>query len=165
SSWPGRIFLSLLIWALFTSWLPSRVWLSVFQAGIFILVCHWLRVVLRRNIPLSLPWPVAAILLLPCFGILQLVLGTSVYAWKTAVATLDFAALAAVAWLSYQYSATAEFRQAFLRFLVVVGLISAVLAVLHWNTSRGLILWTWPDPYQAQVTFPLLNHSHLAALL
>jgi O-antigen ligase len=165
ATWLWWTFFGLLIWLLFTSWLPARICLSLFQAGIFVLVCRLLFIITRRNIHLRVHWAVFAMLALPCFGVLQLVAGTSVYLWKTAVATLELSALAATGWLSYQLSADADFRQAFQRLLVISGLIVSILSVLHWKTSIGLILWAWPNPWQLQATFPLLNHSHLAAFV
>ena len=165
TSWLWRAFFGLLIWLLFTSWLPARIYLSLFQAGIFLLVCFSLPIIIRRNLPMTVHWAILAILALPCFGIFQLAAGNSVYPWKTAVATLDLSALAATAWLSYEFSAQPDFQRTFRSLLVIVGLIVSVLSVLHWYTSIGLILWTWPDPYQLQATFPLLNHSHFAAFV
>jgi O-antigen ligase len=158
-------FFGLLIWLLCASWLPARICLSLFQAGVFVLVCRLLLIIVQRNIPLTLHWAVIAMLALPCFGVLQLVAGTSVYAWKTAVATLDLTALAATGWVSYQLSANVDFRGAFQRLLVGSGLVVSILSAVHWKTSIGLILWTWPNPWQQQATFPLLNHSHLAAFV
>lgn len=160
-----RAFLCLLVWLLFTSWLTSRIYLSIFQAGIFLLASCWLLQIFRRNIPLSVNWVVLVSLALPCFGAAQLISGAAVYPWRTAVSTLDFAALAATAWLCWQLSADPAFRQMFRRMVILLGLIASVVSVLHWNTSIGLILWMWPNPYQAQATFPLLNHSHLAAFV
>lgn len=165
SLWLRRAFFALLVWLLFSSWLPARIYLSVFQAGVFILVCCSLRNAIREDLPLLPHWIIPAMLALPCVGVFQLVAGTSVYPWKTAVATLDMSAWAATGWLSAQFAADPDFRRDFRQLLVILGLMVGIVGVLHWTTSIGLILWTWPNPYQSRTTFPLLNHSHFAAFL
>jgi O-antigen ligase len=158
-------FCALLIGLLFSSWLPQRIYLSIFQCGLFVLSACWLRQTIRRNIALTVPLTIAIILITPCIGLGQLAAGTAVYPWKTAVATLDWAALASAGWLAGQLSENNGFTVVFRRFLVVTGAVVAILGTVHWYTSPGLIFWTWPNPYQMRVTFPILNHSHFAAFL
>jgi len=158
-------FCSLLIFLLFTAWLPQRIYLSAFGFGIFVLVICWLPHMFRRNIPMIVSPAILLVLAPPCFGILQLAAGLAAYPWRTAVSTLDWFALAATAWLAAQFAANSAFARTFLRVLVWTGLIISVLGALHWYASPGLILWTWTNPYQLRATFPLLNHSHFAALV
>ena len=103
-------------------------------------------------------------IVLAFLGVLQVAAGQTIYPWQTAVSILDWTSMAATGWMAYQFSANPGFDRLFRNFLIVIGFIGAALSVLHWSTSIGFILWSWPNPYQAQTTFPLLNHSHFAAL-
>lgn len=160
----GFAFQAILIWLLFTSWLPARIYLSIGECGIFLLVLCWLSLAYVGEVSLVGGW-VSGAMLLPCTGLLQLAAGTAVYPWKTAVTTLDWAMFASVAWLSGQFCGAFDFGRIFQRTLVRTGLIVSVLGAAHWLFSPGLIFWAFTNPYQMRTTFPLLNHSHFAAFL
>lgn len=159
------LFSALLLALLGTAWLPQRIYLSVCQCGIFLLCAAWLPRMLRRNIPFTVPPAVAVLAAVPCLGLLQLATKTAAYPWKTALSTLDWAAVAAAGWLAAQLAANENFTVPFRRVLIFSGVLVSLLGALHWYTSPGLIFWTWPNPYQLRVTVPILNHSHFAAFL
>ncbi len=165
SLWLERAFCGLLIFLLSTAWLPQKIYFSVFESGVFVLLVCWLPRMMRRNIPMLVPVSILMVLAVPCFGLLQLAYGSAAYPWKTATTTLEWCAVAATGWLSAQLAANTGFERTFLRVLVWTGLVVSVLGALHWYASPGLIFWTWVNPWQLRATFPLLNHSHFAAFV
>jgi O-antigen ligase len=160
----GFALIGILIWLLFTSWLPQRICLSISQCGIFLLVFFWLRLLRQGRVLLSggmASW----MFILPSIGLLQLAAGQAVYPWRTAVTTLDWATYAAAGWLSAQIAGNFDFSREFQRVLVNTGFVVSTVGALHWLYSPGRILWFFVDPYQLHLTFPLLNHSHFAAFV
>jgi O-antigen ligase len=154
----------LLIYLVFTAWLPERIYYSVFQVGTLVVTCLWILHVTLRERPVWFPWPIRTMLLIASWGGVQLATHRSVYAWKTAVATLDWLVFAAIGWLACQAFAGWEPQMLFRKCIAVLGIVVSVLSVCHWYLSPGMILWSVPNPYAFRVCFPLLNHSHFAAL-
>jgi O-antigen ligase len=166
-SFAGRLraaLVFLFIYLLFTSWLPERIYYSVFQVGILLLTGWWILYVTRLRLPVAFPWPVSAMFVFPLWGLFQLAAGQSVYAWKTAIATLDWTVFACAGWLTCQLFVGRQPQLQIRQGLAVLGTFIGTLSVAHWYSSPGMILWTIPNPYAFRVCFPLLNHSHFAAL-
>jgi len=158
------VLLLLLIYLLFTSWLPERIYYSIFQFGILLLTAALVFHAALRELPLAFPPPVVAMYFFPLWGALQLAFGLSVYPWKTAVATLDWTVFACGGWLACQLFVGWQPQLRFRSTLAILGASVGAISLLHWYFSPGMILWTIPDPYAIRVCFPLLNHSHFAAL-
>jgi O-antigen ligase len=166
----ARRKLAVVLWVLLgfslaAAWRPERIWLSIFQCGVLVSLCVWIVLIWRRGLPVErhpAMWVMAA---LPLFGLLQLLLGKSVYPWQTATATLDWSVLAALGWLALQACALPDAGRIYRNVLVGVAAVVGAVSLLHWFTSPGLILWFLPNPYEPRATFPLLNHSHFAALI
>jgi hypothetical protein len=166
---PGRwcaIGLSIaLVYLLGVAWLPERVYLSVFQCAVLALLGVWLLLVGAGRLRFRFHPVVAAAWALPLWGAVQLACGTSVYRQPTALAILDWTVVAGVATLSFQLASTSQFRQPFRTGLIGTALVVTAFSLLHWYTSPGLLLWWKPNPYILRSPFPLLNHTHFAALV
>ncbi len=159
------IYFGLLMYLLAVSWRVERFYLSIFECGMLLLVCVWLVRTARGEARLAVHPVVAAMLLLPCIGALQIATGVSIYPWRTANATLETGTYAAAGWLGYRFAQRMGFPARFRRVLIFTALGVAVVSLLHWYTSPGQLLWWWPNPYALRTPFPLLNHSHFAALM
>src|SRR6185312_6764911 len=72
---------------------------------------------------------------------IQLMTGTTIYRYPTAVSMLYWAAAAAIVFIGLQAFADKEARQWYLRALVLFGLVIAVVAPLQFFTSEGKIFW------------------------
>ena len=154
----------LLAYLLATAWLIDRVYLSIFEAGALISSAYLALRLVRRASPIGAPWVLWLAMLFPLAGLAQLASGVTVYRWKTELAVLEWASMVGVMWLSAYGFAEDRMRKRFRNGVAAAGLGAAVLSLAHWYASPGLLLWHWPNPYAWRTSFPLLNHSHLAAL-
>jgi O-antigen ligase len=102
----------------------------------------------------SKPLP-AWILLIPAWGVAQLLAGTTIYPQATAYAVMHWMALAAVFLL-----ASRSFDRRFLDWFVGFAAVQAVLCLAQLHTSQGKILWWVPSGYDDYVygTFPSYNN-------
>jgi O-antigen ligase len=88
-----------------------------------------------------------------------------VYEWKTWVALLEWLTRACLVVLAVEAFSAAEPDWEVPKWIPLFSVAVSVLALLHWYTSPGLILWTIPNPYAVRVPFPLLNHAQYATLI
>jgi O-antigen ligase len=158
------VLLLLLFYGLFTSWLPGLAYQAVFQVGILLTTAIWaFRFGLGRA---TLPVPILLFAMLPAaWGLMQIAAGWSAYEAKTWLAVLEWFTRACVVALAVvAFPAKLDSRAEPKRIAFFAGAVS-VLALLHWYSSPGLILWTIPNPYAVRVPFPLLNHAQYAAMI
>ena len=98
------------------------------------------------------------------WGLFQLGTGATVYPYATLEGSLRFAALAGTAWISYRAFELAKMRDVFLQVLAWFGAIVAIVSVLAYSTSPGMILWTFDAPYP-DVWGPFLSRNNFAQFL
>jgi len=143
-----------------TMWDHARWTVSVPEVGAFaiaalvLVACAagWQRLTLS---PVMLP--LAAVVL---WGLLQLQTGDTVYAWRTKVAVLYWAANFAVFFAALQAFADARVRRSFLYALLLFGFVIAVLSQFQALDPANKVFWIFdpsPDPAPQFGPFPYKN--------
>ena len=104
----------------------------------------------------SSPW----ILLIPAWGVLQVVAGTTIYPQATLYSVIHWMSLAAVFLLARRHGIEKDARRTFQDWFVGFAAVQAVLCLAQLHTSQGKILWWIPSGYDDFVygTFPSYNN-------
>ncbi len=102
--------------------------------------------------------------LLGIWGFLQLALGSTVYRHATLQAALQFAAMAAAAFVSYRTLASPLYLERFLKAFAWFGFLVSILGVLAYYTSPHQVLWLFDAPY-TDVWGPFLSRNNFAQFL
>ncbi len=154
----------LLFFGVLTLWVPERWALSLFEAGTFLLGIVWAARWALRPFPLH-----GGFLLIPfggaiVWGLLQLLLQTTVYRFDTWNAVLFWTTVFLLVFLSSQALAAAPIRQAFLRVLLYFGFAMSVLATTQYFTSAGKVFWLFPSGYPDALG-PFIYRNNYAAFV
>jgi len=99
------------------------------------------------------------------WGLLQLVLGTTVYRFVTWNAVLYWLTALVLVFVSLQALSGGATREAFLKALLWFGLAVSVIAVLQVFTSGGKVFWIFPSGYTDRVFGPFVYHNNFAAFI
>ena len=144
----------LLVFPILLYWLDMRWTLSVLQVGAFSSVFFATR---------RISHPVLWTLLAPGFiAAVQLVSGSTIYAYPTWEALLTSVTNAALFWVSLQILSH-RVRQPFLQGLALFAAAMAVVATLQLFTADGLVYWLFPVEYRDSLMGPFLNRNQYAA--
>jgi O-antigen ligase len=146
-----KIFTAAALWlivafSILTMWIPDSWQLSTAEIGVFAVtavlltacVAGWGKVTLS---PLLVP--LAAIVL---WGLLQLGMGESVYAWRTKVAVLYWAANASVFFCALQAFADSGIRRRLVEALVFFGFAIAVVSAVQQLDAAHRVFWLFEPP-------------------
>ena len=154
----------LLFYGVLTLWVRERWALGLFQAGAFLLGMVWTawwafgKVAFRGSF-LLLPFTGAV-----AWGVLQLLLRTTVYRFDTWEAVLFWGTLFVVVFLSLQTLHEDAVRRAFLRALFYFGFAMSVLATTQYFTSGGKVYWLFPSGYPDALG-PFVYRNNYAAFI
>jgi O-antigen ligase len=154
----------LLFYGVLTLWVRERWALGLLQAGVFLLGILWTagwgfrRLCLRGSYLLL---PLAGVL---AWGLLQLLLRTTVYRFDTWEAVLFWGTLFVVVFLSLQTLHEDAVRRAFLRALFYFGFAMSVLATTQYFTSGGKVFWLFPSGYPDALG-PFVYRNNYAAFI
>ena len=147
--------------AILTLWVPA-VWpVTVFQVGVFTL-CAW---ALWRRPPSRFPYPAIPLSLAVIWGVLQLRLGISVYAFDTKTAIVRWATFLAVFLIGFTLFSDSDVRRWFRSAMLWFAFVVSVWATLQTFTSGGAVLWLFPTGYTMDVMGPILYHNHYAVFV
>ncbi len=155
---------SLLAFGALTVWVRERWAVSLFQAGSFLLGMAWAvewalgRFNFRKSF-LLLPFGGAA-----AWGLLQLLLRTTVYRFDTWRAVLFWTSGLVLVAVAVQTLALAETRQPFLRALLWFGFAMSVLATTQYFTSHGNVFWLFSSGYPDAMG-PFVYRNNYAAFI
>jgi O-antigen ligase len=154
----------LLFYGVLTLWVRERWALGLLQAGAFLLGILWtagwaFRRLCFRGSYLLLP--LAGVL---AWGLLQLLLRTTVYRFDTWEAVLFWGTLFVVVFLSLQTLHEDAVRRAFLRALFYFGFAMSVLATTQYFTSGGKVFWLFPSGYPDALG-PFVYRNNYAAFI
>lgn len=155
------ILAALFAFAIVTLWVPA-VWpVTVFQVGVFALcVCA-----LWRHPPSRIPYPAIPLSLAVVWGLLQLRLGISAYAFDTKTAIVRWATFLAVFLIGFTLFSDSGVRRWFRSAMLWFAFVVSVWATLQTFTSGGAVLWLFPTGYTMDVMGPILYHNHYAAFV
>jgi O-antigen ligase len=154
----------LLFLGVLTLWVRERWAVSLFQAGAFLLGIAWaarwaLRPFSLRGGFLLIPFGCAA-----AWGLLQLLVQTTVYRFDTWNAVLFWATVFLLVFLSSRTLEAAHIRQAFLRALLYFGFVVSILATTQYFTSQGKVFWLFPSGYPDALG-PFVYRNNYAAFV
>ena len=154
----------LLFYGVLTLWVRERWALGLFQAGAFLLGMAWTAWWAFRPLPLR-----GSYLLLPlaggvAWGLLQLLLRTTVYRFDTWEAVLFWSTILVLVFLSLQTLREEAVRRAFLRALFYFGFAISVLATMQYFTSGGKVFWLFPSGYP-DAFGPFVYRNNYAAFI
>lgn len=128
------------------------------ELGIFLLAAG---LFLTSDISIRGGWILAAISL---WGMVELLLGATVYPWATLDASLRIASYGAAAWAAASALRNRRVRQGFLQAFAWLGALLAVTGVLAHATSPDQVLWIFPSPYP-DTWGPFLSRNNFAQFL
>lgn len=154
----------LLFYGVLTLWVRERWALSVLQAGAFLLGMVWTAGWACGKLPfrgsyLLLPFTGAVV-----WGLLQLLLRTTVYRFDTWEAVLFWGTILVLVFLSLQILREDAVRRAFLRALFYFGFAMSVLATTQYFTSGGKVFWLFPSGYPDALG-PFVYRNNYAAFI
>jgi O-antigen ligase len=137
----------LLFYGVLTLWVRERWALGLLHAGAFFLGMVWTAWWAFGKVPFR-----GSYLLLPfagavAWGMLQLLLHTTVYRYDTWEAVLFWGTILVLIFLSLQTLREEAVRRAFLRALFYFGFAMSVLATTQYFTSGGKVFWLFPSGY------------------
>jgi len=153
----------LMLFGILTIWVPERGTVGLLQAGSFLLAIVWAaRAVWQPQRPKTsfLLIPLAGTIL---WGLLQLLMGWTVYRFQTWNAVLNWGTYLVVFWLALEVFRSGEVRSWFRSTLVGFGLALSVLSVVQYFTAPGRVFWLFPVQY-ANVG-PFLNRDHYSTFV
>lgn len=153
----------LLFLGILTIWVPGRWAAGLLEAGSFLLAIVWAaRTMWRPHRPKTsfLLIPLAGAVL---WGLLQLLMGWTVYRFQTWNAVLTWGSYLLVFWLALEVFRSRELRGWFRRALLYFGIALSVLSVVQYFTAPGRIFWLFPVQYSN--VGPFLNRDHYSTFV
>ncbi len=146
-----------------TAWMRYRWVVNLVDAGAFALTTGWgVRAVWRRH-RFRVAFPFIALVFVPIWGLLQLLLGWTVYEFETWNAVLHWGARLGVFWLAFELCQTRESQSVFCRLLFCCGFVTSLFALLQHFTAPNRVFWLFPVQYAA--VGPFLNRDHYAVFV
>lgn len=154
----------LLFYGVLTLWVKERWALGLLQAGAFFLGMVWTAGWAFGKVPfrgsyLLLPFTGAVV-----WGLLQLLLRTTVYRFDTWEAVLFWGTVFVLVFLSLQTLREDAVRRAFLRALFYFGFAMSVLATTQYFTSGGSVFWLFSSGYEDALG-PFVYRNNYAAYI
>ncbi len=146
-------------------WQPAFWATAVPEVGVFCLAAIWLTAGLIKPDEVRTGPVVILLLAAALFPVGQLLFGLTIYRWATSVAFLYWGAGAAVAFIAIQTFSDAAIRGSYLRALVVIGFVLALIAPLQLFTSDGKIFWLFEVPYSNIAMGPFVYPNQYAAFI
>jgi O-antigen ligase len=157
------ILAGLVCFGILTLWIPDYWPVTVFQVGTFTLaaIAVWRS---SKRFP-GPTYPLAALGFAVFLGVLQWLTLSTVYAFATQTATVQWATFLAVfltgICLFADEQVSGWFRSAMLWF----GFVVAIVATLQTFSSDGKVFWLFPSGYSDYVMGPILSRNHYAAFI
>lgn len=151
--------------AILTLWVPAYWPVSIFETLVFTLATAVL--IHGRNEWRSPSYPLFVFVFAVGWGILQIVLGETVYAFATERSLLRWTTFLAVYLIATYIFKNADTLQWFRSAMVWFGFVIAIEAILQSFVSPGYIFGMFSSGYgeNASIMGPILYHSHYAAFV
>ncbi len=168
----SAVYLAVVLAATVSVMFLSAKWAtSVPEVSCFVLAAVWGIGFIISSIRGGSLKPVFSVALAPLAGVvlwalLQLLLGTTVYAWPTRMAALYWAGNLAAFFCALQAFDDADVRDRFLRYLVFFGAVVAAFSCVQAFLSLGKIYWKFIPDYPQDVIFgPFVYRNQFAAFI
>jgi len=146
-------------------WHPA-LWASTLPGlPAFCLASVWLFGYLTNRVRLKVNIVLAPLVLAALWPVFQLAIGATVYRWLTSTAAIYWATGAALVFTGLQAFSDTTLRRGYLRALVVLGFIIAVVAPLQLFSGSGKIFWLFEVPHSDAAMGPFLYANQYAAFV
>lgn len=188
------VLVVLVSFGILTLWIPAYWPITIFQAGIFLLVIaasfsvlqNWLFLPQQSSHKLlkftSKPahivppnsfdrlsfyslYPIVPLSFPVILGLLQWHLGSTIYVFETQVAILNWLTFLAIFLLGLCFFRDAEIRSWFRSAMLWFGFTVALISTLQTFTSQGKVFWLFPSKYTDYVMGPFINQNHYAVFI
>ena len=159
----GVFALGILFIGILTLWVPAYWPVTAFHLGAFCLFGFTFyrdAEALRRHV---LTPPLMALGLVTLWGVIQLLLGSTVGPLETKTSVLSWAALFSMFLAGLGIFEDHRTRLAFRTALLWFTFLTSVIAILQLFTSGGKVFWIFTTEYKDTVVGPILNPNHFAA--
>ncbi|MHB1934971.1 MAG: O-antigen ligase family protein [Acidobacteriaceae bacterium] len=153
------------VFAILTLWVPAYWPVSIFETLVFTLA---VAVLIHGRSEWRFPrYPLFVFVFAVGWGILQIALGETAYAFATERSLLRWTTFLAVYLTGTYIFQDAETLRWFRAAMVWFGFVVAIEAILQSFMSPGYIFWIFPSGYgdNASIMGPILYHSHYAAFV
>ena len=156
---------ALLSYGILTLWIPGRWALGLYQVAALGAVGAWGVWLAVRPSPVRWTGLLLPLLLVPAWGIVQIVSGETIYRWETWNSVLNWTVDCALFFLAFQILAHTPVRERFLKWLLYFGAALSVISTLQLFTSGGKIFWLFPSGYSDLVLGPFVYKNQYAAFI
>jgi hypothetical protein len=153
----------LLLLGILTVWVPGRGAVGPLEAGSFLLAIVWIARAVWQPQRLNTSFLLVPLAGAIVWGLLQLLMGWTVYRFQTWNAVLNWGTNLVVFWLALEVFRSRELRSWFRSTLIRVGIVLCVLSAVPYFTAPGRIFWLFPVQY-ANVG-PFLNRDHYSTFV
>lgn len=163
------LFAGLFAFGILTAWVPALWPVTVFQTGMFALAGAVLVRTLLKDRPL-LPGrgaviPLAVFAFATSWGVLQILLDLTVYAFATKVAILHWTTVLAAFFVASVLFGDAGGRRWLRSAMLWFGFALAAVATLQSFTSGGKVFWLFPTEFKDFLMGPIPSRNHYAAFV
>ncbi len=132
------------------------------NAAALCLAAAWL---FRHGWSAGLHWVALPLVAIPAWGLVQLALSWSVYAYVTRMEVLAWTANGAFCFLAFATLQDCDRRESVLSALLCCAVALAAVGILQWFTAGGRVFWIFATPYDSEVMGPFLNRDHYAVFV
>jgi O-antigen ligase len=157
--------LLLLCGGILTVWVPDRLPLGIFQAGVDLLAILAIVHILARRAQLRgspLLFPLAGVLVL---GAVQIGARLTSYPAATRASLLAWTTNTALVFLTARIFVGKRDRRRFLRLLFYFGFAVSIIALAQLWTSHGKVFWLFPTGYTDFVMGPFVSRNLYSAFI
>lgn len=113
----------------------------------------------------QLAWVIGPLLGIGVLAALQIVTGSTVYAWPTRMAALYWTGNLATFFVALQFLAERELRVRYMDGLVAFAGFAGVFCTIHAITSIAKVYWTYPPGYETPLFGPFIYANQYAAFV
>ena len=157
------VLAALLAFGILTLWVPAEWPVAAFEIGVFTLT-GWAVVRSHRQPPV-LHYPLLPLAAVVAVGLLQLLAGSTVYAFDTKQAVVRWLTFLCVFFVAASALRDERSLRWFRSAMLWFGAVVALVATLQAFTADGQIFWLFRVPYSERAMGPILSYNHFAAFI
>jgi hypothetical protein len=142
------------------AWVQDQFLWHIFEGAIFALLILWTAAWIAGRIEAKWSWFFVPVAFVAIWGVIQLCMHWSAYAFATQFDVMRWATYLAVLFLAVQLGRR-QSGSTFRRTFTIYGLAVAIVSVFQWFIGNGKIYWVFPTSEPAGLG-PFLNYDHYA---
>ncbi len=149
---------------LLVAWMPDRFAWYIFEALVYGVLVLWMIAWLMGKVGGRWSWLFVPLFAIVVWGVVQLLMHRSVYAFATEADTIRWGAYFSVFFLAVQLFGEQGSESFFRRTFTIYALFLAVISVFQFFLGNGKIFWLFPTVELAGLG-PFLNRDHYASFI